>query len=138
MSRKVGTTPPLPPDKTRDTALPASRDKGLPDLDAYVTDSGISARAWCAWCRRWHSHGHCGTHEPLGAGNGHRVAHCHDPRSPYNSTGYTIREVGWWDHRPDWRQLPVICRPCGDAFYRDHSAARYCSEPCRRQAKAAA
>lgn len=109
-----------------------------PTLDAYVTADGISTRIWCSWCARWHSHGHCGADQPLGAGDGHRVAHCHDPWSPYNSTGYRLREVGWWDDRPNWRALPVACRPCGRPFHRSHPAARYCSDQCRRNARTAA
>ncbi len=30
---------------------------------------------------------------PLGSGDGHRVAHCSDPRSPYYASGYVLREV---------------------------------------------
>jgi hypothetical protein len=78
-----------------------------PILDGYVTKDGINVCVWCVHCRRWHYHGH---HDespgctytgrgrcvcPIGSGDGHRVPHCHDPASPYNDTGYVIREVGY-------------------------------------------
>ena len=78
----------------------------VPELDAYVTDSGISSRVWCAWCVRWHSHGHCGHDKPLGAGNGHRVAHCHDPWSRYNATGYVLRESAGGTNDPTCDSSP--------------------------------
>ena len=130
MSRNVGITPPLPPSKRGHTPLPTFRDNP-PTLDAYVTDSGVHACVWCSWCRRWHLHGHGGLDQPLGYGDGHRVGHCHDPWSPYEQTGYRIHEVGWWPDRPDWRELPVICRPCGEPFHRHHTAQRYCTPACR-------
>ena len=34
---------------------------------------------WCDYCQRWHWHGQ---------GEGHRIEHCHDPRSPYAKHGY--------------------------------------------------
>ena len=67
----------------------------------------------CQFCRRRHYHGvhvepchpecacprhgrpfsqlPCWCH--LGAGNGHRGAHCRKPGSPYKATGYYLREV---------------------------------------------
>ena len=39
----------------------------------------------------WRGHGACTC--PPGAGNGHRVAHCWDPKSPFRKTGYIVREV---------------------------------------------
>lgn len=47
---------------------------------------------WCAPCRRWHTHG--GVSPEPGAGDGHRVAHCLAPTSPYVATGYVIEEAG--------------------------------------------
>jgi hypothetical protein len=35
----------------------------------------------CPHCRRRHTHG---------AGPGHRVAHCNDPSSPYEASGYVL------------------------------------------------
>lgn len=40
-----------------------------------------------------------------------RIAHCPDHSSPYNAPGYTLREIGWWDDRPGWRDVPVILPP---------------------------
>ena len=40
---------------------------------------------WCFFCRAWHFHG---------MGNGHRVAHCHNPASPYDRWGYILWECG--------------------------------------------
>ncbi len=66
---------------------------------------------YCSLCRTRHYHGAhgdctgcgCELHAdyqrrgpctcPVGAGNGHRVAHCTSPRSPYLATGYILREV---------------------------------------------
>jgi len=39
----------------------------------------------CDHCDAWHWHG------PL---EGHRIAHCHDPESPYEARGYNIRLGG--------------------------------------------
>ena len=39
---------------------------------------------WCDHCDDWHWHG------PL---EGHRIAHCHDPASPYEARGYNIQLV---------------------------------------------
>ena len=65
-----------------------------PVLDGYVTEDGVHSCVWCRYCLRWHQHGHTGG--PIGAGNGHRVAHCaHDSASLYLDTGYVIREVGY-------------------------------------------
>jgi len=82
-----------------------------PVLDAYRTPDGQLA-VWCEHDRRWHWHGACDTTAPcprpkrrlvlagtpcrcpVGNGDGHRVAHCLDPKSPYDTTGYVIREVG--------------------------------------------
>lgn len=47
----------------------------------------VHVRVWCDWCCIWHTHGAGtdGTH-----GDGHRVAHCGTPDSPYYDSGYTI------------------------------------------------
>lgn len=80
-------------------------------LDAYRTDDGQVA-VWCDHERRWHWHGGCDptanpscphgrrAHAgvrctcPPGTGDGHRVAHCACPASPYRDGGYVLREVG--------------------------------------------
>lgn len=66
-----------------------------PTLEGHVTADGVHVRVWCQHCVAWHAHGHGGAKAPLGAGDGHRVAHCHNPASPYKGTGYTIREIAW-------------------------------------------
>jgi hypothetical protein len=43
---------------------------------------------WCPFCRSYHVHGG----EPDHNGDiGHRVAHCHEPSSPFRNTGYSLR-----------------------------------------------
>lgn len=54
-----------------------------PVLDAQVVDHD-RWRVWCAFCERWHTHS---------ASPGHRVAHCHNPASPYADTGYVLRRA---------------------------------------------
>lgn len=82
---------------------------GRPILDAVVSADGINAKVWCRFCRRWHLHGHHDSNTPdcpltsisrgarctcpIGTGDGHRWAHCHNNSSPYNETGYVLREV---------------------------------------------
>ena len=63
----------------------------IPVLDAYRDRDGLGLSVWCKHCRRWHGHS---------LGDGHRVAHCHDRSSPYDDTGYILREVGPWKDRP--------------------------------------
>jgi hypothetical protein len=82
-----------------------------PVLDAHRSDDGTQLSVWCEFCKRDHWHGR---HDPatggtaydnrrmrfrgdctcpVGTGDGHRVAHCHNPDSPYADTGYVLREV---------------------------------------------
>jgi hypothetical protein len=87
----------------------------IPTLSAYRTRDGIQLMVWCGHCQKWHSHGGCcGTCNPdkrtrsgflrpgvqcacpVGTGNGHRVAHCHDSSSPYDDTGCFLVETGEW------------------------------------------
>lgn len=82
-----------------------------PVLDAYRDDGQL--KVWCDHEQRWHTHGGCWSPDcprtqallasrytdrsctcPPGTGNGHRCAHCGCPHSPYDLTGYTLREVG--------------------------------------------
>jgi len=64
---------------------------GVPILPAYVT--GKSVYVYCPHCARLHVHGRSLSE----TGNlGHRVAPCHDRRSPYDLTGYTIEVAGEW------------------------------------------
>ena len=48
------------------------------------TKEGIERwRFWCPFCNKHHSHS---------AGPGHRVAHCHNPESPFTQDGgYILR-----------------------------------------------
>jgi hypothetical protein len=39
---------------------------------------------WCPFCNCWHRHG---------VGKGHRVAHCTNPVSPFNETGYILKPI---------------------------------------------
>lgn len=39
---------------------------------------------WCPFCKEWHRHG---------KGKGHRHAHCTNPDSPYNITGYILEPI---------------------------------------------
>ncbi len=55
-----------------------------PTLKAYLA-SGEYYRVYCKYCRRWH------THSPF---EGHRLAHCDDPDSPYAPTGYNLVYAG--------------------------------------------
>ncbi len=55
-----------------------------PLLPAYADGLGMLS-AYCGHFRAWHWHGR---------GDGHRVAHCHRPGSPYDRTGYVLVEVG--------------------------------------------
>ncbi len=51
-----------------------------PKLQAEATKDG-RWRVWCRFCVRWHYHGKV---------EGHRVAHCINPDSPYKATGYFL------------------------------------------------
>jgi hypothetical protein len=62
------------------------------DLDARTLSAfeveidGVKVwRVWCRFCVCWHDHG---------AGEGHRIAHCADPGSPYNREGYNLAYAG--------------------------------------------
>jgi hypothetical protein len=44
-------------------------------------DGKTGLKAWCPFCHMYHYHG-----KP----EGHRIAHCVNPRSPFNQTGYFI------------------------------------------------
>jgi hypothetical protein len=47
------------------------------------TDAPITGamKFYCEFCRKNHNHG---------IGEGHRIAHCHNPKSPFDKTGYII------------------------------------------------
>jgi hypothetical protein len=52
----------------------------IPTLHATPDGDG-RWKVWCEHCQRDHFHG---------AGEGHRVAYCHDPSSPYSDSGYYL------------------------------------------------
>jgi hypothetical protein len=58
--------------------------EALSDLPIILCEPAGAAswRFWCPHCRKHHTHG---------AGEGHRVAHCTSPASPFKATGYSIR-----------------------------------------------
>ncbi len=58
------------------------------DLDAPVlsahevlVDGRVLWRVWCKHCDAYHYHG---------PAEGHRIAHCREPDSPYLDTGYNL------------------------------------------------
>jgi hypothetical protein len=63
------------------------RGRKASDLDGYPVflcqevNDGTQWRFWCPWCAKHHTHG---------ALYGHRVAHCHDHRSPFDARGYYV------------------------------------------------
>ena len=62
-------------------------DPTCPTLNAHRVTDGLGRELWAVWCDHcddWHWHG------PLA---GHRIAHCHDPASPYEARGYNIQLV---------------------------------------------
>jgi hypothetical protein len=65
-----------------------------PTLDAfkYTNARGLTNLiVHCKYCRHWHFHG---IGRKPGEADGHRVCHCHVNWSPYNRTGYRLREIG--------------------------------------------
>jgi hypothetical protein len=87
----------------------------LPVLDGFIGPDGVHVFVWCQHCRRLHSHGHGGPDAPIGAGDGHRVAHCSEPRTwswkfGYVWTGYIIREVGQFTSAAQMRRYEQQCR----------------------------
>lgn len=65
--------------KHRATEIPGYKD-GIPIV--LCEKSGTDQfRFYCQYCRRYHYHG---------AAEGHRVAHCINDTSPFQSTGYYL------------------------------------------------
>ncbi len=56
-------------------------EEGIPILLAIADGEGRLS-AWCPYCAKMHHHGQ---------GDGHRVAHCNDPGSPFQKTGYILK-----------------------------------------------
>ncbi|MEM6468067.1 MAG: hypothetical protein AAF802_00755 [Planctomycetota bacterium] len=60
-------------------------DFGAPTLQAEMHTDGDGVtrlRVFCPHCEVWHYHG---------PRLGHREAHCHDPASPFERTGYNLQ-----------------------------------------------
>jgi hypothetical protein len=54
-------------------------------------DCPNSVRVWCPFCVAYHYHGKCNEEGVMDERlEGHRVAHCHNPDSPFNNGGYYI------------------------------------------------
>ena len=62
-------------------------DLDAPTLPAWEKIIGGTTR-WLVWCR------YCKVSHHHGPGEGHREAHCNDPRSPYWKTGYNLALAG--------------------------------------------
>ena len=78
--------PGVPVVATNETAVSGGNDAARPNFPILPAfDTGKHSVVWCDHCRRWHFHSR---------GDGHRVAHCADRRSPYDATGYSLRCVG--------------------------------------------
>ncbi|MED1205884.1 hypothetical protein [Heyndrickxia acidicola] len=58
--------------------------KEIPVLEAFERNSDGMLSAWCSYCVEFHHHG---------AGEGHRIAHCTNEKSPYKITGYELKKV---------------------------------------------
>ena len=84
---------------------------GAPTLPAY--DTGYQYHLWCQYCGVWHMHGR---------GNGHRVAHCYKPDSPYKQTGYILELVG--DMTPAIRVEAVRAQVAANRQAREAEKAR--------------
>ena len=72
-----------------------------PVLDAYDTGRNF-VQSGAQFCRHWHLHGRSA---------GHRVAHCDVDASPYERTGYVLKDAGpappWVRHDLTRRQAPT-------------------------------
>jgi len=62
-------------------------DLDAPTLAAHEHLDGDGRVLWGVWCR------HCQQQHWHGPGEGHRIAHCQDPASPYATTGYNLAFV---------------------------------------------
>ncbi len=62
-------------------------DLDAPVLSAYevLVDGRVLWRVWCKHCGEYHYHG---------PAEGHRIAHCRGPDSPYLDTGYNLALSG--------------------------------------------
>jgi hypothetical protein len=63
-------------------------DKKIPVVKCFPI-SEEQVKLWCPFCETWHVHGF--TPDITTRGKSHRVAHCPDPNSPFDDTGYYLR-----------------------------------------------
>lgn len=57
---------------------------GCPVIAATLTPSGRQLTFYCEYCNHDHFHGSM---------DGHRVAHCDNPVSPFHQTGYILARL---------------------------------------------
>jgi hypothetical protein len=69
----------------------AFREDLIPAYRVKRNDGGVSLMFRCPHCRAVHTHGEPPDEPVVVTG---RVAHCHDPRSPWRGTGYRLMIVG--------------------------------------------
>ena len=58
----------------------------IPEVKVFKTKDGVQYFFWCGYCNCFHRHG-AGED-----GEGHRIAHCTNPYSPYLFDGYILKE----------------------------------------------
>ncbi len=104
-SNRIDTAGPLPVIMAPTSTTPYARGK-RPLLRGILVDLGpwrdcperpgwqarqATIAVWCPWCCRFHFHGW----DPADDGRhaSHRCAHCHDPASPFDKSGYYISTV---------------------------------------------
>ena len=81
------------PQESRPDQMASAEDAPVLAAFRYTNDHRQSwLVVWCQHCDRWHAHGTVGPRS--GQGDGHRVAHCVPPESPYHRTGYKLWEMG--------------------------------------------
>ncbi|SHG16032.1 hypothetical protein [Bradyrhizobium erythrophlei] len=80
----------------------AFREDLIPAYRVKRDDGGLSLKFRCPHCRTVHTHGEPPDEPAVVTG---RVAHCHDPRSPWRGSGYRLMIVGAVGSS---RQLPSI------------------------------
>jgi hypothetical protein len=88
------------PRRSSNQPTPSRQPGEPPTVHAFRTSDGVQLAFWCDWCCTLHHHGAVG--DSTGAGDGHRVAHCVNPRSPYLARGYYVKEAS----RVYWVMVP--------------------------------
>jgi hypothetical protein len=74
-------------------------EEAIPVVDAVRSRDGKQLVIICPYCGKKHHHG--AVSERVGAGNGHRVAHC-AIRTGVNDRGYVVVEVGSSTEADQW------------------------------------